>query len=314
MTAELAQRDDGFGISKAQARTLNFAAAQEVEPALGTIGYQARVWAQVSLPYLDPGNTPYWERRNGGVSLTMRPALLTNTDGTRYEGYAYGMLPRHALTWLATEAVRTQDPVIQLGSSMNNFMTNIGLHRGGRDARRLNEQLKRLFGSQLSVQGLGENAAGHGEKTKYFQIADEFNLWFASRDLNDEPSSVALWTSEVTLSDAFFRSIIDSPVPVNLDAMRALGSSPMRTDIYLWVAWRMYSLRSVTRIKWLDLNYQFGAQYTNIRQFRAAFIRNLNQVKIVYPELKVETTTEFLILYPSKTPVAPTKPRRLELI
>lgn len=300
-----------LSIARTRLKTLDFATQQEMGEE-GEVGFSARVWAQVSLPYKDPGDVPYWERQNGAVSLTMRPALLRRPDGTRYEAFAYGLLPRHALTWLATEAVRTQNPVLTLGSSMSEFMRKIGLSKGGRDAKRLTDQLQRLFGSQLSVQGLASNEFGHGEATRYFSIADEVQLWFTNRD-TDPAGTGGLWSSEVTLSDRFFSSILEAPVPVNLSAMAALGQSPMKQDIYIWATHRVFNLRRPMRIKWADLSYQFGGQYKTVRQFKARFLENLTAVRIVYPELKVDITSEFLILYPSPPHVPPTK-RRLELV
>ncbi|MFB2586980.1 replication protein RepA [Herbiconiux liukaitaii] len=297
-------------IPRDRLKALNFAAAQEQDDSNPLVGYSARVWAQVSLPYRDPGDVPYWTRKNGDVELTMRPALLSNPDGSKYEGFAYGLLPRHALTWIATEAVRTQSPVLQLGSSMNTFMQKIGLAKGGRDAKRLTEQLQRLFGSQLFVRGLAMNESGRGEMVKYFQIADTVQLWF-SKEVGDE--NKGLWSSSVTLSESFYRSIVDAPVPVHLEAMRALGSSPMRLDIYLWATYRVFTLTRPAKIRWTELNDQFGGQYGSIRQFKAAFIKNLHEVKLVYPELNVEVTQEFLVLRPSRPHIPPTK-RRVELI
>ncbi|RFA06409.1 hypothetical protein B7R54_18680 [Subtercola boreus] len=299
-------------IPRDRLKALNFASAQESGESDPMVGYSARVWAQVSLPYRDPGNVPFWERQNGAVSLTMRPALLTRPDGTRFEAYAYGLLPRHALTWIATEAVRTDSPVLELGQSMNAFMQKIGLAKGGRDAKRLTEQLQRLFGSQLSVRGLASNESGYGEQTKYIQIADQVQLWFAKGERTDGDNR-GLWTSTVTLSQEFFRSIVEAPVPVNLEAMRALGASPMRLDIYLWATYRVFNLSRPTRIKWADLGAQFGGQYETLRQFKAQFIKNLTEVKLVYPELNLDVEKDFLVLRPSPPHVKPTK-RRAQLI
>lgn len=311
-TSAAAQGPQPISIPKGTLQRLDFATKQELERVQANIGYSARVWAQVSLPYRDPGDVPYWERQNGLVALTMRPALLTRPDGSRYGGYAYGLLPRHALTWISSEAVRTQDPVLKLGTSMNAFMAKIGLAKGGSDARRLTDQLERLFGSNLSIKGLMATENGRGEVTKYFQIADQVQLWFNRNSALDEENQ-GLWSSEVILSDQFFRSIVDNPVPVNLDAMRALGSSPMRLDIYLWATHRVYNMSSPTRIKWSDLNDQFGGQYAQARQFKDQFKKNLQAVLVIYPDLNVEITQDYLILKPSKPHVTPTK-RRLELI
>jgi hypothetical protein len=287
---------------------LEFATQQELDPDYGTTVYSARVWAQVSLPYRNPGDVPYWERRNGNAVLTMRPALLFNADMERYGGYAFGMLPRQALTWIATQAVLTKDPVISLGSSMSAFMEKIGLHRGGRDAARLTDQMKRLFGSQLSISGVASNEAGAGESTKYFHIADEFQLWH-EKSPEEGGKGRALWNSEVTLSKNFFESILDRPFPVNLEAMRALGSSPLRMDIYLWATYRVFNLRHETKISWVELNQHFGAQYAGLPQFKSAFIKHLAEVRVVYDTLNIEPTKDYLIVRPSPPHVLPAESR-----
>lgn len=301
-------------IDRNRAKALEWATAQEM--GLGDdpmVGYSARVWAQVSLPYRDPGDVDFWERKNGSVILTMRPALLRRPDGTRYNGFAYGLLPRTALIWIASEAVRTQNPVLELGPSLSKFMEKIGMVKGGRDAGRLTEQLRRLFKSQLSVEGIFSNQHGTMEREKFITIAEEFRLWTSNNDDVLAEQNPGLWSSRVELSRSFFNSIVQAPIPVNVDAMRALGSSPMRLDIYLWATYRVFHLERPARMKWDELNQQFGGQYATVRQFKAQFIKNLQAVKIVYPELNVEVTQEYLILKPSAPHVTPTK-RRVELV
>ncbi|WP_157873714.1 hypothetical protein [Kineococcus radiotolerans] len=57
-------------------------AAQLWDQAHADIGYLARVFAQTSLPYRDPGDLPVWQRRNGGLTLTLQPNVsLLDPDG-----------------------------------------------------------------------------------------------------------------------------------------------------------------------------------------------------------------------------------------
>jgi hypothetical protein len=300
-------------VDETTARLVNYAANLEGgdEDAMD-IGYSARIWAQVSLPYRNPGNIPYWERRNGTVSLMMQPALLLDAEtGERTPAYPYGVLPRQAMNWMATEAVLTQSKNLELGPSMKAFMAKIGLAHGGRDHKRVADGLRRLFGANLSVEGLEIRPDGHGEAIEYFRIADSVRLWFGKDDVEDNDG---LWASTVTLSQRFYDSIVSSPVPIDLNAMKALGKSAMRMDIYLWLTYRMFYLRKPTRIKWPDLNLQFGAQYAQPHKFKAAFEGHLKAIKIIYPEARVEPTAEYLILRPSPPHVEPTKPRREVLV
>ncbi len=116
----------------------------------------------MSVPQRDPGDIPYYERRNGDVTLTMRPALMTQRDGSRVQKYPSGIYPRLALTYVATEAFLSKSPVIDLGSSMRSFLSKLDVEYSGRNANIVKDQLAALFGAQLSVEGLAVTENGHG--------------------------------------------------------------------------------------------------------------------------------------------------------
>lgn len=296
-----------LAIPRSRSKMLNFAASQEQSsPDDQNIGFSARLFAQVSLPQRNPGQVSYYERRNGNVTLTMRPALVTQRDGTRVERFPYGIYPRLALTYVATEAFLNQSPTIDLGNSMRSFLSKLGVECSGRNANIVRDQLQALFGAQLTVEGLAlDETGGHGVATEFFQIAKSLQLWFPSKEAEGQEG---LWSSEVTLGREFYDSINSAPVPVDLSAIRALGGSSLRIDMYIWATYRMYYLRRPTRIKWADLSNQFGAQYGRARAFKAAFIKELAAVQIVYPALNAEVTQDYLILRPSLTHVPSNKP------
>lgn len=304
---ELVNNDthDPLAIPRSRLKMLDFATQQELSGEDQNVGFSARLFAQVSLPQRNPGSIDYYERRNGDVTLTINPALVTQKDGSRVRKYPYGIYPRLALTYIATEAFTTHSPVIDLGKSMRSFLSRIGVDYSGRNANIVKNQLAALFGAQLSVEGLAVNDAGHGTVSEYFQIAKSVSLWWANKE---QAGQEGLWSSEVRLSQEFFQSIEHGPVPVDLGAMRALGGSSLRYDIYVWATHRMFYLQRMTRIKWADLSIQFGAQYGRLRAFKAAFIKELQAVMIVYPQLNAEITPDYLILRPSMTHVPSNRP------
>lgn len=297
---------NGLHLGRPRVRMLDYAAEQERELDQ-QVGYSARLFAQVALPQRNPGAIDHYERRNGNVVLTISPALITLKDGSRVRRFPYGIFSRLALTHVATQAVKTQSPVVDLGRSMRNFLSILGIEYSGRNADTVKVQLQALFGAQLSVEGLTTNEAGYGVVSEYYQIAKHVQLWWANKESD---TSEGLWSSEVKLSKDFYDSIVQAPVPVDFRALRALGGSSLRMDIYLWATYRVYYLTRPTYIKWADLNNQFGAQYTRLRSFRAAFVIALKEVQIVYPKLNAEVTEDYLILYPSLTHVPSNKPQR----
>src|ERR1700710_2153897 len=97
-------------ISPRQRELLNAATEIEQEDAreAGSIGYAARLWAQLTLPYKNPApDTQMWVRRNGSLTLRVMPGMTGPKDAP-VAGYPFGVLPRLILTWMSTEAVRMQ--------------------------------------------------------------------------------------------------------------------------------------------------------------------------------------------------------------
>lgn len=267
--------------------------------AVGMVGYSARLWAQVALPYRDPGPVPQWERRNGRVRLYVEPGFYERPDRSIVRAFPYGVVPRLLLTWMATEAVRIRDPELALGPNLAAFMRALGLVRNGTTIQRLREQVQRLAHARLVViDQLPDRTVTEG-----FQVAARTELWWTPRDGENE----MLWPSTITLSETYYRSILAAPIPVDLRALAALrthGGGGLPIDVYTWLAHRMSYLRRSTLVPWVLLAEQFGSQYTRLRDFRTELLKALPKVLAVYPKAKVTPTADGLLLSPSPTPIS----------
>ena len=80
--------------------------ASEADPDLG---FMARMMALCSLPRTNPGNRLRYVRQNGPYTLVMTAGGKTKLP--------FGSAPRLLLSWVSTEAVRTQSREIVLGHS-----------------------------------------------------------------------------------------------------------------------------------------------------------------------------------------------------
>jgi hypothetical protein len=268
------------------------ALAIEAEEAkeVGALGFQVRALTQATMPHSKQEENTF-TRRNGNFVLQM-----TAVDGA---GLPYGALPRLVLSWLATEAVKTKNKEIILGDSLSEFMRNLDLvPTGGRwgSITRLKEQMTRLFSTAIVAKN--EDETNH--KQRNFLLVEDVDVWWEPQN----PGQASLWESSVTLSDKFFREIIDNPIPVDVRALKALRRSPMALDIYCWLTYRMSYLSNRTAIPWELLQMQFGAEYKLTRQFKAKFLEHLKKVQTVYPDAKLETEGEGLILMPSAPHIA----------
>ena len=299
-------------LSKDKIKLINYAAELEANGGRPTeIAFSARVWAQVSLPYRDPGpDKQFWVRKNGSITLKVRPASITNRNGEDTVGYPFGILPRHIMTWMATEALRTESPELTLGKSMTGFMEKLQVERGGTTQARLRTQMERVFGSQLSVEGLtyGGEGQGYGLEKRFIQITDATRLWFSE---NEELDVEGLFASKIILSDAFYNSIMERPIPVDPRALQLLGTKPLTFDIYVWIGYRLYSLEHPTRMAWSDLHVQFGSQTKRLRDFRKDFHEALQNIRIIMPKLRFEIEQDYFLLYPSPTPIEQNSRRKV---
>ena len=284
-------------VSKLVAESLAIEAQAAKEA--GALGYMARVLVQATMPHKStPG--PEFRRSNGAFTLT----ILSPSD----VGLPYGTYPRLLLAWLTSEAVKTKSPELMLGPTLSGFMDELGLiPAGGRwgTIGRLKDQMTRLFSSYVSCRAVSDTEnSGVG-----FPVAYKYHLWWDPKS----PDQAALWLSTVTLSQDFFRDIVDRPVPIDMRALKALKRSPMALDIYCWLTYRFSYLKKRVEIPWPALQTQFGAGYPETpqgqRNFKKNFLKHLHSVSVVYPKTKVEEGSYGLVLKPSRShiPQLPSK-------
>ena len=273
--------------------------ASEADPDLG---FMARMLALCSLPRTNPGNRLQYKRVNGPFTLYM-----TAVSGNKLP---YGNLPRLLLAWVSTEAVRTQSRELVLGRSLSEFMRALGLEPVGGVRTRLRNQMRRLFSAYVSLvyeDKRGMVIAGS-------QFADRAELWWNER----KPDEPVLWESKIELGEKFFQEIINHPVPIDMNTLKAMKRSSLGLDLYLWVTYRTFALTRPLQFSWPHLYRQFGVDpsraddHNAVQYFRRKVLRELKKIKLAWPDLHYTTAKGVLILSPSKPAIAPTiGPQRL---
>jgi hypothetical protein len=116
-------------------------------------------------PY-NPGNVPVWNRKNGNVSLTLQPGF---DEKSQCIGFPFGTLPRLLLFRMIREILRTNSRRLNLSgrddrgkenSTLSGFTRELGLipaSAGGTGARRLKDQMRRLFNCHISFRVTEDN-------------------------------------------------------------------------------------------------------------------------------------------------------------
>ena len=218
----------GKVVSPAKLKLLEAATAIRQDPENAEWAFMARRLVQCTLPHRNPGNVPVWSRTNGNLTLSILPKIDRKTGQSL--GYPYGSIPRLLLFWIVTEAKRTGKRRLELGHSLAEFMRVLGLSPdtgGGKrgDARRLREQMLRLFRATISFDRMSNEGGLYGESWSDMQVAPEGELWWDAR----RPEQGVLWGSWIELGEKFFEAIMTRPVPLDMRALRALKRSPSRS-------------------------------------------------------------------------------------
>lgn len=257
------------------------------------LGFMAKMLVQTTLPHrAQPGKQ--YTRADGDVTLS-----ITDLGGA---GLPYGAYPRLILVWMTTEALRTGERKLELGSSLSRFMAQLGLQATGGHwgtIPRFRDQMQRLVGAAISTRWAQDDSGQDQCSGENLLLADRFHLWWTPQQLTSETPA----KSSVTLSVNFFEQLVAAPVPLDLRAVRALKRSPLALDLYAWATRRVSYLSRPTLISWESFRRSFGAGYADTPQGRSCFrskaIEAFRRVVVVYPELKIESHENGLLLRPS---------------
>ena len=266
--------------------------ASEAAPDLG---FMARLLTLCSLPRTNPGNRLQYKRVNGPYQLYMIAG-----GGNKLP---FGNIPRLLLAWVCTEAVRTQARELILGSSLSEFMGKLGMDSVGGARTRLRNQMRRLFNAH--VQLVYEDKLGEASVSSSVTSRTEF-WWDPKR-----PDVPMLWDSKIELGWDFFNEIIRHPVPLDMNTLTALKRCSLGLDLYLWLAYRTFTLKHPLRLSWRQVYRQFGpnpnstATHDAIQNFRRRILRELKKIKLAWPDLNYSAAPGLLILHPSTPTIAP---------
>lgn len=272
--------------------------------------FLARYMVQATLPHRSPrDNPPVWFRTNGDYTLSVRPGYVRDpkTRELKCVGYPFGSVPRLLMFWITTEALRTRSHRLTLGSSLTQFMRTLGLNpdNGGSgakrsDARRLRDQMERLFRATLSF----EYDTLEVRKWLDMPVAPKGELWWSAA----KPDEPTLWESWIELGREFHEAIVAAPVPVDVRVLRELKQSPLALDLYTWATYKTHVVTQhgkPQRVSWKQLLDQLGAEYADPKDFRKKALDALRKISVLARGLRLEEDAGSLVVKPGLTSIRP---------
>ena len=141
------------------------------------------VLAQCFLPYRDP-KTHDWTRKNGDYSIVLMAGHVEDpkaSGGMRIAGLPYGAKPRLFQSYVCTQTIKHQSPIIPVELSMTAMMQELGLGvSGGKEGtiRAFKEQITRFAACHFTIVGPGPRGTRRHIKAPPIK---KFDVWFPPR-------------------------------------------------------------------------------------------------------------------------------------
>lgn len=289
------QDDNEQKLTKQQQNLINASAEIATNtPGNNDMAFTHSIFCQVGLPRTKTDGREFM-RKSGEAWLVVQAGWLDEGQGPVLQPLPYGAMPRLALAWLSSYAVRKRTREIPIGHSASEFLRLMGMDNQGNRYKTLRQQMHALAACRLQLGFKGRTFNG--------QPVEQFDAWVK----NNDDGQLTLWPGVMTLSDNYYRGLIESAVPLDNRALHALKGSALALDIYTWLAHRLHRIEGKpVRLYWANLREQFAQEYTGKdpdKDFKKKFIPALKNVMAVYPKARVVQVKGGILLYPSAPPI-----------
>lgn len=265
------------------------------------VGFMMSIFANCHLPRVQTKERSYAHRGGDfGILMTAGAATDPATGEVVEQPLPFGGKSRIFLAYINTQAVKTDCRDIFMGDNISDCihrMTDQRVTGGDRgNLIRWKRQLMALSTSNMSIEDFRETSLGKSYAQRKFNIIDEFRLWLPDR----AGSEKYLFSNVLRLNNDYFSRLKhQGAVPIDRRVLLALSERTLAQDIYLWLAYRLFSLDKSLGLQWNTLKKQFGPQYATVRQFKYEFTIALKLAHAYYGDAKLDVTKDKLILHPS---------------
>ena len=249
------------------------------------LGFSSRPFVLCGLPIRrPPAGQILFERRNGQFVLQV--------TGNPDYGLPFGQ-DRIVPIFLATLAVRQQSQTIRFKSG-SEMLDTFGMHKGGKEYRRLVGAFERIFGATIffgTDSQLGSLRVVHMAR---FAFLREAQIWYSRGMAGSAPGRQ--FENIIVLSEEFYHEVLAHPIPTDLEAVKVLSGAPAVLDLFMWLCYRCFVSKgeeSIPLFGRYGLASQLGSvEYSRPRRFRAMLDQWLGVVRALWPECPARITPD----------------------
>jgi hypothetical protein len=199
--------------------------------------------------------------------------------------------------YLATLAVRQPSQTIRFRTAAE-MLETFGMHKGGKEYRRLIAAFERIFGATIFFGADGCGVRSKVVQRSRFSFFSEAQIWY-SHDPEQCPLSDQ-FENVIVLSDEFYREISSHPIPADLEAVKVLAGAPAVLDLFMWLSYRCFVAKGPETIPLLGpfgLASQIGSiEYARPRRFREKLEEWMDSIRVLWPECPAQISSDGLSL------------------
>ena len=251
-----------------------------------------------------PDGVREWTVSHGNTTLEVsagRIAVRGNPQKMRTANVPHGRLARILFAYVIGQAVKTKSPNIDMGTSLRNFMTRLGIAIDGRAGKKLTDAVEDLAAASFILGQWGDGVV----RTEYARVVKQVSFWLQPND-----GQRTFWTPELTLSHDFHAQVQAHQVPIDMNHLAQLRS-PRRMDLYTFLGYRtgLIPRRRAVRIPLWELQPILAPDISESRAFKRRLREDLRAIAKIYPHFNAEILADFLVLRWSPSPI----PRRPQI-
>ena len=253
--------------------------------------FLSKAFVIANLPHREPPHTDSWIKKNGHYILRLSPGEIAVSGKIVNLGLPYGSYARLLLIWMTTQMVQNKSRTIKVKDSLPRFLKDIGIQpTGGANGSitAIKEQLIRLCSCKITIDS--EDYENEMVGSQFFLVEEKSISWIGEKENQTK--------NEIVMSEKFYEYTLSKSIPYDMKIISAIKQSSLTLDVYMWVTYRTFSLKTPTFISWSQLHDQMGSQYSDVNNFRTKFLKSLREVQLLYPSLKAEKERGGFVLYP----------------
>ncbi|MDA0967613.1 MAG: replication protein RepA [Proteobacteria bacterium] len=265
--------------------------------------YTHPVFCQCVLPIKAlPKEVRHYRVEHGNASLMFEAGCFTDptTNKVLNQEVPAGAKARLLFSYIIDQAKRNDNPTIDMGNNLYNFMTSNKIPVGGKNAKEIVRQVRNIASADISLGISGETETHHFRTNEQFKIAKRVSFW-----LSKDVSQPQLWEPTLTLSDDFMSALSNTHTIIDLRPLIELQSSPRAMDMYMWLSYRIKKVNRPVKISYEDLHNIFGLQTKTLKKFKENFKES---IRTALPYIKnanvdLDTDSKHIILKNEKIKV-----------